>query len=138
MQRSIGSIMACSTCRHGRKKAFYVFTGHISQFKISPSAYKEAETELRKYLYSVYEKYLADGSLLMMYLRRLKNGKVNKMILKLFKDNIASQVEALNIKSQIPAMAKQLAAELKTMNPVFRNSCNRNWCDFCNLKTNIV
>ena len=37
----------------------------------------------------------------------------------MFKDNIASQVEALNIKSQIPAMAKQLAAELKNNEPLF-------------------
>ena len=104
-----------------KEKAFYVFTGHISQFKISPSAYKEAETELRKYLYSVYEKYLADGSLFNdVFEKAEKNGKVNKMILKLFKDNIASQVEALNIKSQIPAMAKQLAAELKNNEPRFQ------------------
>ena len=72
-----------------KEKAFYVFTSHISQFKISPSAYKEAETELRKYLYSVYEKYLADGSLFNdVFEKAEKNGKVNKMILKCLKTTL--------------------------------------------------
>ncbi len=104
-----------------KEKAFYVFTGHISQFKISPSAYKEAEEELRKYLYSVYDKYIADGSLFNdVFDKAEKGGKVNKMILKLFKDNIATQVEGLNIKAEIPSMAKQLAAELRKNEPRFQ------------------
>lgn len=104
-----------------KEKAFYVFTGHIEQFKISPNAYKEAEGELRKYLYSIYDKYIGNGAIFNEVIAKAeKNNKVNKMLLKLFKDNINEQIEALNIKQNIPSMAKQLAAELKDNEPRFQ------------------
>ena len=102
-------------------KAFDVFSGHIEQFNISPTAYKEAEAELRKYLYTIYDKYIESGDIFKKVFEDAeKSNKVNKMILKLFKDNIQTQVQALDIKSHIPQMAKQLAAELKNNEPKFR------------------
>ncbi len=104
-----------------KEKAFYVFTGHIEQFQISPNAYKEAEGELRKYLYGIYDKYIGNGAIFNEVIAKAeKNNKVNKMLLKLFKDNIKEQIEALNIKQNIPSMARQLAAELKKNEPRFQ------------------
>ena len=104
-----------------KEKAFYVFTGHIEQFQISPNAYKEAEAELKKYLYGIYDKYIGNGAIFNEVIAKAeKSNKVNKMLLKLFKDNINEQIEALNIKQNIPSMARQLAAELKKNEPRFQ------------------
>jgi Paraquat-inducible protein A len=102
-------------------KAFDVFSGHIEKFNVSPSAYKEAEAELRKYLYSVYDKYIATGELFnKIFEDAEKNSKMNKVILKMFKDNVKTQVELMDIKGHIPQMAKQLSLELKNNEPKFR------------------
>ncbi|MBK8698917.1 MAG: paraquat-inducible protein A [Saprospiraceae bacterium] len=102
-------------------KAFEIFSGHITEFNISPSAYQEAEAELRKYLYSIYEEHIATGKLFARVFEDAeKNSKVNKMLLKLFKDNLQTQLQELNIKGHIPEMAVQLAAELKNNEPRFR------------------
>lgn len=104
-----------------RVKAFDVFTGHIDQFNISPGAYKEAEGELRKYLYSIYDEYIASGKIFTkIFDDAEKNGKVNKVILKMLKENVANQIQALGIKENIPDMAKTLAKELKSNEPRFR------------------
>lgn len=104
-----------------KEKVFHVVTGHIQQFKISPAAFDEAEIELRKYLYSIYDKFIANGVLFQgVFEQAEKNNKVNKMLLKMFKDNLSTQIDALNIKSEIPSMAKTLAAELKNNEPRFQ------------------
>ncbi len=103
-------------------KAFDVFSGHIEKFNISPSAYNEAEAELRKYLYNVYDKYIATGDLFnKIFEDAEKNSKMNKVILKMFKDNVKTQVELMDIKGHIPQMAKQLSLELKNSEPRFRD-----------------
>jgi hypothetical protein len=102
-------------------KVFDAMSGHIDQFKISPSAFKEAESELQKYLYSVYDKYIATGAIFnQIFDDAEKNGKMNKVILKLFKDNVKTQIEVMDIKGHVPQMAKQLAAELKNNEPRFQ------------------
>ncbi len=103
-------------------KAFDVFSGHIENFTISPSAYTEAEGELRKYLYSIYDKYIATGTLFnQIFADAEKNSKMNKAILKMFKDNVKTQVELMDIKGHIPQMAKQLSLELKNNEPRFKD-----------------
>ena len=102
-------------------KAFNVFHHHIDQFNISPKAFDEAEIELRKYLNTIYDEYIVSGDLFKKVFEDAeKNEKVNKVLLKMFKDNLSVQVEALNIKSQIPSMAKTLAKELKNQEPRFK------------------
>jgi hypothetical protein len=103
-------------------KAFSIFNDHIKTFKISKGALKEAEKELAEYLYSVYEKYIATGDLFKnVFEDAEKNPKMNKMLLKLIKDNIKPQIETLNLKAYIPSMAKQLAKELKKNEPRFQD-----------------
>ncbi len=102
-------------------KAFDVFSGHIEKFNISPSAYNEAESELRKYLYGVYDKYIATGVIFnQIFDDAEKNSKMNKVILKMFKDNVKTQIEVMDIKGHIPNMAIQLAQELKKQEPRFK------------------
>jgi cell division protein FtsL len=102
-------------------KAFDVFSTHIDHFEISPKAFDEAEKELEKYLYSIYNKYIASGELFKkVFDDAEKSSKINKVLLKMFKDNISTQVEALEIKQHIPDMAKQLAKELRKQEPRFK------------------
>jgi hypothetical protein len=105
-----------------KEKAFHVFRGHIDHFKISKSAYVEAESELNDYLNGVYDKYIATGEVFnKIFDDAEKSGKVNKMILKLLRENVKTQIEALNIKGHIPSLAKQLAKELKNNEPRFND-----------------
>lgn len=102
-------------------KAFDVFHHHIGQFNISPQAFDEAEAELRKYLYGIYDQYIASGNLFnKVFEDAEKNEKVNKVLLRMFKENVGTQIEALKIKEYIPDMANQLAVELRKQEPRFK------------------
>jgi hypothetical protein len=103
-------------------KAFAIFHEHISTFKIGPSALKEAERELEKYLNTVYDKYIVTGDLFTKVFEEAeKNPKMNKIFLKLIKDNLKTQIEGLNLKGYIPSMASNLAKELKKNEPRFQS-----------------
>jgi DNA-binding ferritin-like protein (Dps family) len=102
-------------------KAFNVFDRHIQEFDISPNAYKEAEKELNKYLTNVYYKYIDSGSIFnQIFEDAEKNKSINKVLLKLLKDNLKTQISQLNIKEYLPSMAHNLAIELKNNQPRFR------------------
>jgi hypothetical protein len=102
--------------------AFNVFNDEIDKFTISSKAFDEAEAELRKYLYGVHDKYIATGVIFDEIIADAeKQGKVNKIILKLIKDNVKTEIEKLNIKSYVPSMANQLAIELKKQEPRLRD-----------------
>ena len=101
--------------------AMDVFTKEISQFQISPKAYDEAKAELEKYLHSIYETYIVSGVIFDQVIADAeREGKVNKVMLKMLKENIKEQIVKLKIKEHIPAMAVQLADELKNNEPRLR------------------
>ena len=101
-----------------RNKALNVFTEQVENFEISSDAYGEVEVELRKYLNTVYKDYVANGQIFdQIFDDAEKSGKVNKMILNLFRNNIGTQIKKLNIQQYIPSMAKQLSQELKKNEP---------------------
>jgi hypothetical protein len=101
-----------------RDKALDVFTDQVDKFEVSSKAYDEVEVELRKYLRYVYKNYVANGNLFKKVFDDAENsGKVNKVILNLFRNNIGTHIENLNIPQYIPSMAKQLALELKKNEP---------------------
>lgn len=104
-----------------KEKAFSVFTTHLNNFNVSPGAIDQVENEFRIYLLDIYQSKIASGALFDKTIADAeKEGKVNKFMLKLFKDNLKSQIEALHIKEHIPGMAKQLAREIKKKEPQFR------------------
>lgn len=104
-----------------KNKAFNVFNYHITQFNISPKAFEEAELELKKYLYKIHDDYIVSGNLFnKIFEDAEKNEKVNKVMLRMFKENVGVQIEALKIKEHIPGMAKTLAIELKNQEPRFK------------------
>ena len=101
-----------------RDKALSVFTEQVENFSVSKEAYDEVEIELRKYLNTVYKDYVANGKLFdQIFEDAERSGKVNKVLLNLFRNNIGSQIEKLNIPQYIPSMASQLAKELKNNEP---------------------
>jgi hypothetical protein len=104
-----------------KEKAFSVFTTHLDNFNVSPGAIDQVEKEFRVYLLDIYQSKIASGKLFDKTLADAeKEGKVNKFMLQLFRDNIKSQIEALHIKEHIPDMARQLAREIKKKEPQFR------------------
>ncbi len=101
-----------------RDKALSVFSDQIEHFEISSEAYDEVDKELRKYLRSVYKTYIENGRLFdQIFKDAEKNGKINKFLLNLFKDNVGTQIQKLDIPKYIPSMAKQLGEELKKNEP---------------------
>ena len=104
-----------------KEKAFNVFSTHLNNFKVSSDAMGQVEKEFRVYLMNIYETKIASGALFDKTIADAeKEGKMNKFMLKLFKDNIKGQVETLHIKEHIPDMAKQLAREIKKKEPQLR------------------
>lgn len=109
-----------------RDKALDVFTDQVDKFEVSSEAYDEVEVELQKYLRYVYKNYVANGNLFeKIFDDAEKSGKVNKVILNLFRNNIGTQIEKLNIPQYIPSMAKQLAQELKKNEPRIKEVLQR-------------
>lgn len=101
-----------------KEKSIGVFTDNISEFEISDAAYGDVKVELRKYLYNVYDEYIATGKIFnQIFEDAEKEGKVNKILLKMIKSNVSEQIEKLNIKSYIPSMAEQMAKELEKNEP---------------------
>jgi hypothetical protein len=101
-----------------KAKAVEIFADKISKFEISSTAYKDVKVELEKYLNTVYRDHIESGAIFnQVFEDAEKAGKVNKFLLKLFKDNIAEQITNLDIKGHIPQMATQMANELKNNEP---------------------
>ncbi len=101
-----------------KQKAIGIFEGKISEFEISSTAYDDVKVELEKYLNGIYVQYIESGVIFNQIFKDAeKSGKVNKFLLKLFKDNIAEQIGYLDIKGHIPQMADQMAKELQKNEP---------------------
>ena len=105
-----------------KKEAMRVFENRIGQFEISEKAYSQVEKELEKYLHGINKEYIESGKIFNnIFADAEKNPNVNKVFLKLIKDNTAPQIKNLEIKRYIPGMAVQLADELKKQEPQLRD-----------------
>lgn len=105
-----------------KKEALRVFENRIGEFEISPSAYRQVEKELEKYLHGINREYLESGKIFEnIFAEAEKSEKVNKVFLKLVKDNAVPQIQKLDIPRFIPGMAVQLAKELKKQEPQLRD-----------------
>jgi hypothetical protein len=105
-----------------KKEAMRVFENRIGQFEISEKAYSQVEKELEKYLHGINKEYIESGKIFNnIFADAEKNPSVNKVFLKLIKDNTAPQIKNLEIKRYIPGMAVQLADELKKQEPQLRD-----------------
>ena len=101
-----------------KDKALDIIEGRITDFAVDPKIYKEVEGEMEIYLRRVYDEYIASGKLFdQIFDEAERQGTMNKMFLKLLKDNLAPQIKLLNIKAHIPSMADQLTEELKKSEP---------------------
>ncbi|MCB0690475.1 MAG: paraquat-inducible protein A [Saprospiraceae bacterium] len=101
-----------------KKKTLGLFEDKLKDFKISSTAYKDVQVELEKYLNGIYKEYIESGKIFdQIFADAEKNGKINKFLLKLFKENISEQIGLLEIKGHIPQMAAQMAQELKKNEP---------------------
>lgn len=101
-----------------KEKAMGIFKGKMTDFDVDPSVYKEVEMELRAYLNDIYNDYLGNGRIINQFVdQAVKDGKLNEMFAKLIKQNIGPAIQNLNIKQQLPAIAKELTQELKTREP---------------------
>lgn len=104
-----------------KEKAIEIFEGRIKDFAITPAVYTDVEKELIGYLNRAYNQYIESGALIDQILSDVeKGGKVNKFFIKLLKENLGPQIKNLNLKSRIPALAKELSAELKRNEPMLK------------------
>lgn len=105
-----------------KKQALGVFENRISEFEISPKAYRQVEKELEKYLHGINKEYIESGKIFKnIFADAEKNPNINKVFLKLIKDNTAPQIKNLKIPQYIPGMAIELAQELKKQEPQLRD-----------------
>jgi hypothetical protein len=105
-----------------KEEALKVFENRIGQFEISPKAYDQVIVELEKYLRSINKDYIESGKIFeKIFADAEKNEKINKIFLKLIKENTKPQLKLLNIPQYIPGMAIKLANELKKQEPQLRD-----------------
>ncbi len=108
--------------QHWKKEALQVFENRIGEFEISDKAYDQVIIELEKYLRGLNREYIDSGKIFEnIFAEAEKNEKINKMFLKLIKENTGVQIKLLNIPRYIPGMAVQLANELKKQEPQLRD-----------------
>jgi hypothetical protein len=97
-----------------KSEALKVFENRITEFEISPRAYDQVKVELEKYLKGINRDYIESGKIFQKIFEDAeKNPNINKVFLKLIKENTAPQIKNLNIPQYIPGMAVQLSNELK-------------------------
>ena len=105
-----------------KEEALKVFENRIGLFEISPKAYDQVIVELEKYLRSINKDYIENGKIFeKIFADAEKNEKINKIFLKLIKENTKPQLKLLNIPQYIPGMAIKLANELKKQEPQLRD-----------------
>lgn len=105
-----------------KAEALKVFENRISGFEISPSAYKQVEKELEIYLRNINRDYLESGKIFdNIFAEAEKSNSVNKIFLKLIRENAVPQIQKLDIPRFIPGMAAQLARELRKQEPQLRD-----------------
>ena len=105
-----------------KQQALKVFENRIGEFEISQKAYSQVEKELEKYLYGINKDYVESGKIFNnIFADAEKNPNVNKVFLKLIKDDTAPQIKNLKIPQYIPGMAVELAKELKKQEPQLRD-----------------
>lgn len=108
--------------QHWKKEALQVFENRIGEFEISSQAYDQVVIELEKYLRGLNREFIDSGKIFEnIFAEAEKNEKVNKMFLKLIKENTGLQIKLFNIPKYIPGMAVQLANELKKQEPQLRD-----------------
>ncbi len=104
-----------------KDKALSIFQDKIADFKINPDIYKELDVQLQVYLRALHKEYIVSGKLVNQLLEEASKGsKINKMFLKLIKDNVHDFVDNMDLKSKIPMIAKELAKELKKNEPTIK------------------
>jgi hypothetical protein len=105
-----------------KEQALKVFENRIGEFEISPKAYDQVESELEKYLRGINKDYIESGKVFnKIFEDAEKNPSINKVFLKLIKDNAVPQIKKLDIPKHIPSLAVQLAKELKKQEPQLRD-----------------
>jgi hypothetical protein len=104
-----------------KKEALLVFNKRIDQFQISEKAYIQVRKELDQYLSDLDKKYIANGKVFEpIFEKAEQNPKMNKMFLKLLKENTIPQLKELNIPSFIPGVATSMANDLRKQEPALR------------------
>ncbi len=105
-----------------KKEALSVFDKRIDEFEISEQAYVQVKKELEKYLREIDKKYIVTGKVFEpIFVEAEQNPKINKVFLKLLKDNTVPQIKELNIPKFIPGMAVDMADELRKQEPQLRD-----------------
>ncbi|MBK9736218.1 MAG: hypothetical protein IPO92_15165 [Saprospiraceae bacterium] len=105
-----------------KKEALKVFENRIANFEVSPRAYDQVVIELEKYLRGINKEYVESGKIFdNIFEEAEKSPTVNKVFLKLIRQNAAPQIKLLNIPKYIPGMAVELANELKKQEPQLRD-----------------
>ena len=104
-----------------KEKAYQLFQDRASSFTINGEVYTEVEDMLSDYLRVAYRDYIESGVLIDQMLDQAeKDGKINKMFLKIIKDNVGEQIKNLGLKAKIPSISKSLMVELKKNEPMIK------------------
>ncbi len=104
-----------------KDKALDIFSGKIQEFKINPEIYDQLDIQLQGYLRALHKEYIVSGKLVdMLLVEAGKSSKINKMFLRLIEDNVHGFVANMDLKSKIPAIARELAKELKRNEPTIK------------------
>ena len=105
-----------------KKKAFDLFRAKAQEFSISPDVYVDVEEQLTLYLGGMYSEYIESGKLFNEMLADAEeSGKINQFFANMIRDNIGEQIQKMDLKSKLPAIAKNLSQELKSNEPKIRS-----------------
>lgn len=105
-----------------KDQALGIFQQRIKDFEISEETYVVLDKQVREYLHRMYREQIESGKLIDMILTKMEEGgKINKMFLKLIKSNVDEQIQDLNLKGQIPALSRQVTAEIKRNEPLLKS-----------------
>lgn len=104
-----------------KKEALGIFQKKIREFEISQQTYVVLNEQVEIYLYKMYKQYFESGELMNTILNKLEEGgKINKLFLNVIKTNVTEQLEQMNLKAEIPALSKQVTAEIKNNEPLLK------------------
>ena len=101
-----------------KEKIFEIVRSKMDEFKISEGAYSNLGAQVETYLYKMYDDWFSSGKLIdQLYQSMSEGSKINKMVLNMVKKAVDDNIDKIDLKSQIPVMARSISKDIEKSEP---------------------
>jgi hypothetical protein len=101
-----------------KEKIFDIVRSKMDEFNISEGAYTNLGSQVETYLYEMYDDWFSSGKLVdQLYESMSEGSSINKMVLNMVKKAVDDNIDKIDLKSQIPVMARSISKDIQKSEP---------------------